>query len=190
MIQRKLRHLSWRSGLSAFEAEEFPSWALLKLVDNDYRILGRWEGRSSFSTFLTVVLVNLMRDYRIHVLGKFRPSAAACRFGEAGVILERLLVRDRLSVTEAVERLRIEHGVSLSVDQAEQFAAELPQRRERWWVSDEDLLQIPVDGQVEIRIEEKEQARTAARLRDLLIPLLRSLPAEDRLLLKLSFLQG
>ena len=190
LIRRKLQHLSRRSGLPEAEAEELCSWALFKLVDDDYRILGRWEGRSSFPTFLTVVLMNLMRDYRIHVWGKWRPSAAARRSGEAGVILDRLLTRDGLSGAEAVERLRVEHGVSLSADQAERLASALPRRRERRRVSDEELLQVPVDGQVEIRIEEKEQARTAERLRELLGPLLRSLPAEDRLLLRLCFLEG
>jgi DNA-directed RNA polymerase specialized sigma24 family protein len=76
-IERQLRALGRRSGLPDHEADELVSWALFKLVDNDYRILAQWQGRSSFSTFLTVVLVNLTRDYRIHVWGKWRPSAAA-----------------------------------------------------------------------------------------------------------------
>ena len=76
-IQRLLRHLSHRSGLPEHEAEEFRSWALFKLVEDDYRMLALWQGRSSFSTYLNVVLVNLMRDFRIQVWGKWRPSAAA-----------------------------------------------------------------------------------------------------------------
>ena len=89
LIQRQLLHLSRRGGLPEIEAEEFCSWALFKLVDADYRILGSWEGRSSFPTFLTVVLVNLLRDYRIHIWGKWRPSAEARRRGPASVLLER-----------------------------------------------------------------------------------------------------
>jgi RNA polymerase sigma factor (sigma-70 family) len=138
LIQRKLRYLSRSGGLPDFEAEEFRSWALLKLIDGDYRILGKWEGRSTFPTFLTVVLVNLMRDYRIHLWGKRWPPAR-------------------------------------------------PLRRR---VSEEELLQIAVDGQVEIRIEEQERESIADRLRELLVPLLRALPAEDRLLLKLHFFDG
>jgi RNA polymerase sigma factor (sigma-70 family) len=148
LIQRKLRYLSRSGGLPDSEVEEFLSWALLKLIDSDYRILGKWEGRSTFSTYLTVVLVNLMRDYRIHLWGK-RPSAASRRQGQ-----------------------------------------EPPARPMRQRVSEEELLQIPVDGQVEIRIEERERACIAGRLRDLLTPLLRSLPAEDRLILKLHFFDG
>lgn len=190
LIQRKLHHLSRRSHLPELEAEEFRSWALLKLVENDYRILSSWEGRSSFSTFLTVVLVNLMRDYRIHVWGKWRPSASSRSNGEAGVLLERLCVRDGLSLEEAAARMKAEHGLTLSPADLERLAADLPPRRERYKVGEEELLGIPVDGQVEIRIEERDRARAAARVRELLVPLLQSLAAEDRLLLKLSFFDG
>jgi RNA polymerase sigma factor (sigma-70 family) len=190
LIQRKLQRLSWRSGLPAFEAEEFRSWAIFKLVDDDYRILGRWEGRSSFSTYLTVVLVNLMRDYRIHVWGKWRPSAASRRLGQKGVLLERFLVRDGLTGDEAAERLQTELGISVAPDEMVSLAATFPQRQERRRESEEELAKIPIDGQVESRVEEEERARIADRLHELLVPLLRSLPAEDRLLLKMHFFDG
>jgi DNA-directed RNA polymerase specialized sigma24 family protein len=54
----------------------------------------------------------------------------------------------------------------------------------------EALLHIPIDGEVEARIEERELACTADRLRKLLAPLLESLQAEERLLLRLSFFRG
>lgn len=190
LIKRKLHQLSRRSGLPEADAEEFRSWALFKLVDGNYRILGRWEGRSSFSTFLTVVLVNLLRDYRTHLWGKWRASAASLRGGQGSVLLERLMVRDGLSADEALARLRTEHGLAVAADEAVRLAAVLPRRQERRWLGEEELLQIPVDGQVGIRIEEKELARDAVRLRELLAPLLRSLPAEDRLLLKMHFVDG
>lgn len=191
LIQRKLHHLSRRSGLPELDAEEFRSWAVLKLVENDYRILSSWEERSSFPTFLTVVLTNLMRDYRIHVLGKWRACTASRRKGKEGILLERFCVRDGLSLEEAAARMRTEHGIALSPADLERLAADLPRRKERRRrVDEEELLEIPVDGQVEIRIEERERTRTAARVRELLLPLLESLPAEDRLLLKLSFFDG
>jgi len=189
LIQRKLRHLSRRSGLPDSEAEELRSWALLKLVEDDSRILGKWEGRSSFSTYLTVVLTNLMRDYRTHLWGRWRPSAASRRHGPEGVLLERLLFRDKLSADQALERLRTEHGISLSPEETA-WLHELHPRQDRHWVGEEELLQIPIDGQVESRIEEEERAATASRLGELLAPLLRSLSAEDRVLLRLSFFEG
>ncbi|MFL6202443.1 MAG: RNA polymerase sigma factor [Thermoanaerobaculia bacterium] len=190
LIQSKLLHLSRRSGLPEHEAEEFRSWALFKLTEDDSRVLASWQGKSSFSTFLTVVLVNLMRDYRSHVWGKWRPSAEARRRGPEAVLLEQLLLRDGLSLDEAIEQMRTQHGISLSQDELERLAAKLPRRVQRRRVGEEELLRVPVDGQVESRIEDAERARTAARLRELLIPILKSLPAEDRLLLKLHFWDG
>jgi RNA polymerase sigma factor (sigma-70 family) len=190
VIRQKLDRLSRRSGLPEDEAEELRSWALFKLVDNDYRILASWQGRSSLSTFLTVVLVNLMRDYRIQVWGKWRPSAAALRQGPVAVLLERLWVRDNLPLDEAIEHMRSEHAVSLSRSELERIAASLHRTPERRRVSEEELLRIPTDGQVESRLADGERASTEERLRELLAPLLRSLPAEDRLLLKLHYWDG
>lgn len=190
LIQRKLRHTSRRSGLPDFDAEEFRSWALFKLVEDDSRILSRWEGRSSFPTFLTVVLANLMRDYRIHLWGRWRPSAASRRRGKEAVILEQLFIRDGLSLDEALERLRTRHGISLRSDEAAALVASRPVRQERRRVGEAELLHFPVDGRVEARVEEQERAGIAHRLRALLVPLLRSLPAEERLILKLYFFDG
>jgi RNA polymerase sigma factor (sigma-70 family) len=189
-IRERLDRLSRFSGLPEHEAEELRSWALFKLVENDYRILASWEGRSSFSTFLTVVLVNLMRDYRTHVWGKWRPSAVACRRGPEAVLLERLCVRDGLPVDEAIERMRTEHGISLPQAELERMAVSPRQRTERRRVGGEELLRIPVDGQVENRIEDGERALTEEQLRELLAPLLQSFPAEERLLLKLHYWDG
>jgi len=185
LIQQKLERLGRRSGLPEHEAEELRSWALFKLVENDYRLLSAWEGRSSFSTYLTVLLVNLMRDYRIHVWGKWRPSAAAQRRGREAVLLERLWLRDGLSLDEAIRRLRAEHGISLSPAELEKIAIALPRRSERRRVGEDALRDVAVDGRVEARIEAKERLKAARRLRAALLPAYRSLPAEDRLLLKL-----
>jgi RNA polymerase sigma factor (sigma-70 family) len=160
---------------------------LFKLVEDDSRVLASWEGRSAFPTFLTVVLVNLMRDYRTHIWGKWRPTAAARRKGREAVLLEQLCFRDGLPLDEAFERMRTEHGVTLSRAELERMAGSLTRRMERRRVSEEELLRIPVDGQVESRIEDAERSRTEEQLRVLLTPLLRSLSAEDRLLLKLHY---
>ena len=190
LIQKKLHHLSRRSGLPEHEAEEFRSWTLIRLVEDDYRILASWEGRSTLPTFLTVVLTNLMRDYRTHVWGKWRPTASAKRLGKDAVLLEQLCGRDGLSLDEAIERMWSEHGVTLSRAELEQIATSLPRRLERRRVGEEELLRIPVDGRVESRIEDAERSRTEEQLRVLLAPLLRSLSAEDQLLLKLHYWDG
>lgn len=190
LIQQRLQQLSRRSSLPDHEAEEFRSWALYRLVEDDYRVLASWKGQSSFPTYLTVVLVNLMRDYRIHVWGKWRTSAAARRLGGEAELLERLWHRDGLPLEEAIQRMRTEHGVSLSQAELEELAAKLPPRTERRRVSEEELLRIPVDGKVDSRVEDEEQAHTATQLGEILAPLLQALPDEDRLLLKLHYKDG
>lgn len=189
LVQKRLSQLSYRSGLPEHEAEEFHSWALFKLVENDYRIPGSWEGRSSFSTYLTVALVNLLRDYRIHLWGKWRPSAAARRLGREAVLLERLRFRDHLAWTEAFDRVR-EAGSSLSNEELERLADYLPERNERRTVGEEELLRLAVDGHVEERVEEAERARVAKGLCAKLFVHLHTLSSEDRLLLKLHFRDG
>ncbi len=189
-IQRRLRHLSRRSGLPETEAEEFRSWALLKLVEDDYRILARWQGRSSLATYLGVVLVNLMRDYRTHVWGKWRASAAALRQGPEGVLLECLMGRDGLSLDEAIEQMGTRHGVTLSRVQFERIAGRLPRRTHRRRGGEEELMRIAVDGGAEDRLEEIERTATAARLQELLPPILDTLPAENRLLFELHYRDG
>jgi RNA polymerase sigma factor (sigma-70 family) len=188
MIQEKLRRVNQHSGLP--ESEEFASWALLKLLEDDCRILASWQGRSSFSTYLTVVLVNLMRDYRSHVWGKWRPSAVARRKGAEAVLLERLWLRDGLPLEQSIDRIRTEHGVSLSRSELERIAAELPHRCERRQVGEEELQHIPIDGRVEERVEHRERNRITALVRGTLGSMLRELSAEDRLLLQLHYRDG
>ena len=190
LIQHKLARLGRRGGLPEHEAEEFRSWALFKLIENDYRMLAAWEGRSTFSTYLTVILANLMRDYRVRVWGRWRPSVAARRRGKEAVLLEQLWVRDGLSLGEAIERLRTEHRVPLSPAELETIAGELPRRTERQWVGEEELRDLAVSGSVEARVEAGERRKAAIRLRRELLPALRALSAEDLVLLKLSCRDG
>lgn len=190
LICQKLHHLSRRSGLPEHETDELRSWALFKLVEDDYRILASWEGRSSFPTYLNIVLVNLMRDYRTHVWGKWRPCAAARRLGPEAILLEQLRDRDGLPLDEAIDRVRTEPWVSLSRTELEAIASKIPRRCKLRPVSEEEMLNLPTDGEVESRIEGSEQAATAAQLRELLLPTFRSLPAEERRLLKLHYWDG
>jgi RNA polymerase sigma factor for flagellar operon FliA len=187
LIQKRLQLIGRRSGLPEHEVEELQSWALFKLVENDYRILGRWEGRSSFSTYLTVVLVNLMRDYRIRLWGKWRPSAAALRLGEEAVLLEQLLLRDDLPLEEAIHRLRAEKGVSTPASDLEALALQLPQRTGKCQVDVDELLQLPMDGQVEARLMDRERKRVSACLHQRLPAVLQELPDADRRLLQLHY---
>jgi hypothetical protein len=131
-----------------------------------------------------------MRDYRTQVWGKWRPSAAARRQGREGVLLEQLWIRDGLPFDEAIVRMRAEHGILISPAELEQIAANLPRRVEKRRVGERVLHEIPANERVEWRVEKTEHTHTAVLLRRALLPLLRALPAENRLLLKLYYREG
>jgi RNA polymerase sigma factor (sigma-70 family) len=83
-----------------------------------------------------------------------------------------------------------ELGAALSREQLERIASGLPKRNERRIVGEEELLGIAVDDKVEERVQASEAAQLVAPIRARLCLLLRALPAEDRLLLKLHYRDG
>src|SRR5699024_217877 len=103
-----------KNRLRAEDADEFRSQAFIKLIENDYEVLRRFEQRSSLRTYLTVVLQRVYLDFRNGQWGKWRPSAEARRRGATAVALERLVVRDGLMLEEAIQVLVISQGVTES----------------------------------------------------------------------------
>ncbi len=105
-IDRVIAIIVRRNAVSAADADEFASWVRARIVDSGYAIFQKFAGRSSISTYLSVVLNNLFLDYRNSTWGRWRPSAAATRLGPIGVRLEELLLRDGATLREAIEVLR------------------------------------------------------------------------------------
>lgn len=105
LIDRIVIHVCRRNHWSGDDAQEFDGYVRLKLIENDYFVLRRFEGRSAFSTYATTVIQRLAFQYRVETWGRWRPSAEAQRIGQAAITLERLLTRDGYSFAEAVETL-------------------------------------------------------------------------------------
>jgi RNA polymerase sigma factor for flagellar operon FliA len=97
--------------LRASEREEFASFVKLALLDQDCAVLRQHRGGASAGAFLRVVISRLLYDYRCHIWGRWRPSAAAKRLGSVAVLMERLVARDGLSIDEAIETARTNHGL-------------------------------------------------------------------------------
>ena len=127
-VERILSTVCRRHALRPDMAEEFASWAKLKLVENDYAILRKFRGESGITTYLTVVVVRLFRDYRVKEWGRWRPSAAAQRLGRLAVRLETLVHRDHLPLSGAAEQLRTEGETKCSDRELAQLLAQLPAR--------------------------------------------------------------
>jgi RNA polymerase sigma factor for flagellar operon FliA len=190
LIEQSLKRIASRKCCSPDEAEDFASWARLKLLQDGRPILEKFQGRSTLSTYLTTVVLNLFRDYRIAKWGKFRPSAAAKRMGTVAVRLEMLVARDGHSVTEAVEILLRNDGVPGSVESLEAMAAKLPVRTPRRFEREQTLEQVPGRESAEDLALGREVAAAAARVEVALDEALSTLSPEDRLILKLRVHDG
>lgn len=190
LIDRVIGSICRRNCVSEEEAEDFGSWAKLRLIDNDYGVFRKFQGRSSLKTYLTTVLHNQFRDYRIQKWGKWRPSVKARRMGEVAVQLDILWNRDGYSLHEAVETLRTNFHVEQSSEELEAMAAELPRRTGRRMEGEEALSTKGTDGNVETRVIEGEISETVARTEALLSEALQTMPAEDRLMLRMRYRDG
>lgn len=188
LIDSVLATIARRSRLSADEADEFRSVALLKLIDNDYQVLRKCEDASKLRSYLVVVCQRLLLDHRNHLWGKWRPSTLARRGGALAVHLERLLHRDRLTLDEAIEVLRHRYNVVEDRATLARLASALPPRTTRRTEHEEVAADVPDAGPLPDAVAmDHELGRRALAARDSLWRALASLDAETRLLLKLFF---
>ena len=140
-IERVIEYVCGRHHLTADDAEEFAGEVRLRLVENDYAVLRKHEGRSKLSTYLVVVVQRLLLDHRIRSWGKWRPSAEARRAGPAGIVLDQLLTRDGLAFDDAYAILTTKFQ-GLDRARLEQLAVALPSRARRRFEPEDALLEV------------------------------------------------
>lgn len=185
LINRLLARLARRHAMSADDAEEFAAWARARLLDNDCAILRKFEGRSSAATFLTVVVSNLLHDWRNAKWGRWRPSAAACRMGPLGIRLEELLVRDGYSLREATEILR-SAGYTGTDGELRRMAAKLPSLRNLGDVTLDDAPELADSSSAADALT----AEQWERVKEVIRKTLEQLPAEDRIIMRMRHWDG
>jgi hypothetical protein len=110
------------------DSDDFESWAFLRLVENDYRILRQFRGDSALRTYLTVVICTLHREFIVQHWGRYRPSSIARRAGDVGLELDRLIRRDRYSAAEATQCILARHQEAPSAEELMRLALSLPSR--------------------------------------------------------------
>jgi RNA polymerase sigma factor (sigma-70 family) len=188
-IEQIIAFVCRRNHLDAEEGEEFASHTKLKLIEGNYAILRKFEGRSLFTTYLTTVIQRLFFQYRVQMWGKWRPSAEAKRLGDKAVTVERLLTRDGYTFSEVVEILASGREAVFTVGELETIFVRLPPRLPRpVLVSDAGATEVAADGadsSNNVSSAEREQtARCAAAAIDAAIA---AFDAEDRIILKMRF---
>ena len=127
-IDRTVGVLCRRYGVPRDDTADVASWVKLRLVEDDYTVFAKFRGESSLTTYLTVVVAMLFRDYRAQRWGRWRPSAVARRRGPMAVRLETLVVRDGTPLRQAAEMLRTSRETDMSDRQLAELLAEFPAR--------------------------------------------------------------
>ena len=189
MIERVAAFVARRSRLNADETEEFKQVVCFRLLENDYAIIRKFEGRSSFSTYLTTCIAHLFHEWRVKEWGKWRPSAEAKRLGEKAVTLERLIVRDGYTFEEAVKVLTTPAGAQFSPSELEAIYLRLPPRNPRPVLVPDDSLPeaVAAESAADERVETRDSERAARRAATALDELITALDAEDRVILRMRF---
>ena len=190
LIERVTRFTARRQRLDESEAEDFASIVKLKLIENDYAVIRKFQGRSTFSTFIAIVVQHMLLDYRIHHWGKWHASAEAKRLGDLAVDLEQLLHRDGRSIEEALPILSARHPEATR-ERLEQIAERLPERRARRHMVDlSEAEGVAIEESTDEGVLAAERQSTSQRLSCALREALAQLPETDRLLLQLRFESG
>lgn len=189
-IERTVAVVARRHAVAPWDAEDLAGLVKLRLMADDYSVLRRFEGRSRLTTYLTTVIQNLFRDFRVKRWGKWRPSAAARRMGDLGVQLEALLFRDRFGEREAFAILRDRFDVEATDRELESMVARLRPRTTRRIEADAALSRLEATERGDQAVLERERADSRLRVAAALRKALESLEAEDRLILRMRFTDG
>lgn len=190
-IERATSYVARTNHLSSQDAQDFASCVKVKLIEDDYAVLRKFQGRSSLRTFLGVVIQREFIEFQRQRLGKWHSSAEARRGGPVLMLLERLLVRDGYTFEESCQLLASRHGVTLGRGELESLASRLPPRFARTFESDDALPYLPSAMPApDAVLDRMERDRLETAVRRALTDLKARLPETDRLILAYRFEDG
>lgn len=191
LIERVARFVCRKHGLMGADAEDFVASVHLKILENDYAVLRRFKQEAQLGTYLTVVIKRHYLDQKIHDEGKWRPSMRARRGGDAAILLERLVSRDGMALGEA-SRLVRQYFPELDARTLDALAASIVIRQPRRTAIErtEEMPERVSEGSAEDALLARERDGAALRTNDVVNRQLGRLSPEDRLIIKLRFLDA
>jgi RNA polymerase sigma factor for flagellar operon FliA len=190
VINRIASSVCRRNGVQGADAEDFVSDVRLKLLQDDYAVLRKYRGASSQTTFLTVVISNLFRDHRIKHWGKWRASAEAKRLGDAAVMLEAAVYRDGQTFDQACAALANDGRLTVDRAKLRKLMAELPHRVARRIDESANVDDVPASDSADASVLEHERDERLQAAKAALGRAVERLNPEDRLIVRLHFLEG
>ena len=187
LVDQIVRTTGRRRHLSATEREDFASFVRLRLVEDDYAILRKFQNRSTLWTYLAAVIERMSLDFCAEKWGRWRPSAMAERLGPIAVTLERLVTRDSHTIEEAMEIVRTNHGVGKGYAELRRIWDQLPVRVRTSEVGEEAAATVSGSDTSEITVEESDRQKNIERLQRALAAAFEQIAAQDRVVIALRF---
>jgi RNA polymerase sigma factor for flagellar operon FliA len=179
-----------RNGVHEHEAEDFASDMRLKLCEDDYAVIRKFQGKSSFTTYLTVVITKGFLDHRRRIWGKWSPSSRAKRLGSTAMLLERLVYRDGCTFDAACHILEQKHGVAAGRKELRSILAQLPRRAQRRFEGDGGLDTLPAADRADAPVLDAEHEMRLAAAEQALRRGLEQLADEDRAIIRMLYYEG
>ena len=186
LIDQIVRKTGRHRHLSAAEREDFAGFVHLRLIEHDYAILRKFQGRSSWFTYLAAVIERMGFDFCAQMWGRWRPSAMAERLGPEAVLLERLVTRDGHTVDEAIA-LASHHEVDLTDAELRRLWQQLPKRVRPIEVGEDAAASVSGTDDSEILVDDAERERAVERLNRGLRAAFVEIAAPDRVTIALLF---
>ena len=190
VINRIAESLCRRNGVRGADAEDFAADVRLKLLQDDYAVLRKHRGQSSITTFLTVVISNQFRDFRIKTWGKWRPSAEAKRRGAIAIHLESLIYRDGLTFQQACDTILRDPKHTVDRATLRAIFASLPYRVHRRLDDGAAIDDMESADRTDADLLNHERDHRLEAAKAALGQAVDRLPPDDRIMIRLHFFEG
>jgi RNA polymerase sigma factor (sigma-70 family) len=190
-VEEIINFVCRRNGLQPDQAEDFRGEIHVKLISEDYAVFRKFQQKSSLRTYLSMVIQHAFQDFRNKIWGKWRPSTKARKLGETAIRLEMLTHRDGYTLTEAVQVLLTNEGVTEDETALHGLFAQLPNRERRMLLNGETLETLQEDRSLQDTSLVKEEAENRKQsVEAVLSKALGVLEPEDHFIVTMHFFQG
>lgn len=189
LIESCIKVISYNKGLKEEEVEEFKSEVMLKLCENDYKILREYKGKSSFKTYIIVVISRIYIDLLRKKIGRWRASKVAEVYGETGRLIEELIYKKGYSISEACKVLSYNYGIKISEEEIEEITKNIYPKENINKVDFKEIKDSIKSADLypdkEMEVEEREAKRYA--IERIIKEEIEKLSDIDKLIIKLKF---
>ena len=190
VIEQIAQSICRRNGVPEHETEDFASDMRLKLCEDDFAVIRKFQGKCSFTTYLTVVISKGFLDHRRRTWGKWTPSSRAKRFGTMAILLEKLVYRDGYTFDAACQTLEQKHGMAVERRKLQSMLAELPRRLPRRFEGGDGLDTVPSGERADSRVLAIERDDQFAAAETALRRAVEQFPDEDRAIIRMVYYEG